>query len=77
MLRRDGFALAEERYGNANVRCFLSPYVLTAISGTESYKPTLLEVERILAESGLDRDEMARAGGTSGGQGHVTGRNRR
>lgn len=39
-LRRDGFALAEERYA--------------------SYKPVLEEVEKILAEAGLDEEEMRR-----------------
>ncbi|KAG6915440.1 hypothetical protein DXG01_011470 [Tephrocybe rancida] len=39
-LRRDGFALAEERYA--------------------SYKPILEEVEKILAEAGLDEEEMRR-----------------
>jgi hypothetical protein len=41
LLRRDGFSLAEERYG--------------------TYKPILEEVERILAEAGLDDEEMKRA----------------
>jgi hypothetical protein len=41
LLRRDGFSLAEERYG--------------------TYKPILEEVERILAEAGLDEEELKRA----------------
>ncbi|KIY73251.1 galactose oxidase [Cylindrobasidium torrendii FP15055 ss-10] len=47
-LRRDGFALASERYAE--------------------YKPLLKEVEKILAEAGLDEDEMRRsaAAGPSG-----------
>ncbi|KAG8928329.1 hypothetical protein FRC00_001794 [Tulasnella sp. 408] len=40
LLRRDGFALAEERYA--------------------SYKPILEEVEKILAEAGLDEEEIKR-----------------
>ncbi|KAI0760692.1 hypothetical protein C8Q74DRAFT_246837 [Fomes fomentarius] len=48
MLRRDGFALAEERYAE--------------------YKPILEEVERILAEAGLDEEEM-RKGAAAGPQG--------
>ncbi|KAF9049842.1 hypothetical protein BJ165DRAFT_1341529 [Panaeolus papilionaceus] len=46
-LRRDGFALAEERYAE--------------------YKPILEEVEKILAEAGLDEEEMRR-GATGGPQ---------
>ncbi|KAG8945016.1 hypothetical protein FRC04_001272 [Tulasnella sp. 424] len=56
LLRRDGFALAEERYA--------------------SYKPILEEVERILAEAGLDEEEIKRVG-ASGGQVATTSRNRR
>ncbi|KAF8313695.1 galactose oxidase [Clavulina sp. PMI_390] len=55
-LRRDGFALAEERY---NV-----------------YKPLLKEVEKILAEAGLDAEEMKRAAG-AGPSASGTSRNRR
>jgi len=57
LLRRDGFALAEERYA--------------------SYKPILEEVERILAEAGLDEEEMRRgaAAGPAGASGQS--RNRR
>ncbi|KAI0318129.1 hypothetical protein OF83DRAFT_1184638 [Amylostereum chailletii] len=55
MLRKDGFGLAEERYGE--------------------YKPILEEVERILAEAGLDEDEIKRAGAGAGAQGQ--NRNRR
>lgn len=58
MLRRDGFALAEERY--------------------REYKPLLDEVERILAEAGLDEDEMRRSGASGGGAAAAEGnRNRR
>ncbi|EMD32276.1 hypothetical protein CERSUDRAFT_58809 [Gelatoporia subvermispora B] len=57
MLRRDGFALAEERYA--------------------AYKPILEEVERILAEAGLDEEEMRKgaAAGPAGTSGQS--RNRR
>ncbi|KAI0717154.1 hypothetical protein C8Q76DRAFT_616487 [Earliella scabrosa] len=48
MLRRDGFAMAEERYAE--------------------YKPILEEVERILAEAGLDEEEM-RKGAAAGAHG--------
>ncbi|KAG5725207.1 Kelch domain-containing protein 4 [Termitomyces sp. T112] len=44
-LRRDGFALAEERYA--------------------SYKPILEEIEKILAEAGLDEEEMRRGAATA------------
>ena len=58
MLRRDGFALAQERY-------------------TE-YKPLLEEVEKILAEAGLDEEEIKR-GAAAGAMPKQTGesRNRR
>ncbi|KAG8907638.1 hypothetical protein FRB99_003100 [Tulasnella sp. 403] len=55
LLRRDGFGLAEERYG--------------------TYKPLLEEVEKILAESGLDEEEIKRAGTGTGLQ--SGGRSRR
>ncbi|KAF9261281.1 galactose oxidase [Marasmius fiardii PR-910] len=60
MLRRDGFALAEERYAE--------------------YKPILREVEKILAEAGLDEEEMKRsaaAGATGGSVASGQSRNRR
>jgi len=56
LLRRDGFSLAEERYG--------------------TYKPILEEVEKILAEAGLDEEEMKRASVT-GQVGPEQNRNRR
>ncbi|KAN0118364.1 galactose oxidase [Russula decolorans] len=54
LLRRDGFSLAEERYG--------------------TYKPILEEVERFLAEAGLDEDEMKRASAV--GQAGASGQSR-
>lgn len=72
-LRREGFALAEEKYGAlrpAILNCLLIDF------WTVSYKPILEEVEKILAEAGLDEDEMRRgaaeAGATAG-----SSRNRR
>ncbi|KAI0246941.1 hypothetical protein BJV78DRAFT_1250109 [Lactifluus subvellereus] len=56
LLRRDGFSLAEERYG--------------------TYKPILEEVERILAEAGLDEEELKRASAV-GQVGAGQSRNRR
>jgi len=56
MLRKVGFALAEERYN--------------------AYKPILEEVERILAEAGLDEEEMKRVG-SGGGDSQGQSRNRR
>ncbi|KAG8923410.1 hypothetical protein FRC02_011164 [Tulasnella sp. 418] len=56
LLRRDGFAMAGERYAE--------------------YKPILEEVEKILAEAGLDEEEMKRVGG-SGNVPLASGRNRR
>ncbi|KAI9431730.1 galactose oxidase [Lactarius indigo] len=57
LLRRDGFSLAEERYG--------------------TYKPILEEVEKILAEAGLDEEEMKRASATGQAGGVGQSRNRR
>jgi len=56
-LRRNGFALAEEKY--------------------ESYKPILEEVEKILAEAGLDEDEIKKVGGGGGPGASGESRNRR
>jgi len=56
LLRRDGFSLAEERFG--------------------TYKPILVEVEKILAEAGLDEEEMKHASAT-GQTGTGQSRNRR
>ncbi|KAF9510287.1 hypothetical protein BS47DRAFT_1409249 [Hydnum rufescens UP504] len=57
MLRRDGFALASERY--------------------QSYKPILDEVETILAEAGLDAEEMKQVRGGGDGALGSGSRNRR
>ncbi|KAK0439111.1 galactose oxidase [Armillaria borealis] len=56
-LRRDGFALAEERYAE--------------------YKPILKEVEKILAEAGLDEEEMRKGAAAGPGAGGGQSRNRR
>jgi hypothetical protein len=58
-LRRDGFMLAEEKYS----ACFfvLAYYLRAHGLFLEEYKPVLEEVERILAEAGLDEDEMRRS----------------
>ncbi|THG99622.1 hypothetical protein EW145_g7226 [Phellinidium pouzarii] len=53
-LRRDGFALAQDRYA--------------------AYKPLLEEVEKILAEAGLDEEEIK--SGAAGGMGGAKGENR-
>ncbi|KZV91213.1 hypothetical protein EXIGLDRAFT_719583 [Exidia glandulosa HHB12029] len=57
MLRRDGFARAEERY--------------------KEYKPLLEEVEKILAEAGLDEEEMRRGAARPSGAAAEGNRNRR
>ncbi|KAI0948095.1 hypothetical protein AcW1_009694 [Taiwanofungus camphoratus] len=57
LLRRDGFTLAEERYG--------------------TYKPVLKEVERILAEAGLDEEEMRQGAASGPGGSSGQSRNRR
>lgn len=68
LLRRDGFGLAEEHYGSF----YLSNRKAARLRGVADYKPILREVEKILAEAGLDADEMKSAANTGGGN-----RNRR
>jgi len=43
----------------------------------ESYKPILEEVEKILAEAGLDEDEIKKVGGGGGPGASGESRNRR
>lgn len=66
-LRRDGFSLAEERYGMRHLRN-LSHCISSRMFSVAEYKPVLEEVERILAEAGLDEEEM-RKGAAAGPQG--------
>lgn len=72
-LRRDGFALAEETYGD----CKFQPYCIIVLInvGAETYKPILKEVEKILAEAGLDEEEMRQR--AAGGVRVEQNRNRR
>ncbi|KZT01046.1 galactose oxidase [Laetiporus sulphureus 93-53] len=56
-LRRDGFAMAQERYA--------------------SYEPILREVEKILAEAGLDEEEMRKGAAAGPGEQSGQSRNRR
>lgn len=71
LLRRDGFTLAQERYGR---RIFASHRPVRAHVVTDAYKPILEEVEKILAEAGLDEEEIKR-GAVIGQQG-ATGQSR-
>lgn len=71
-LRRDGFTLAEDTYSN---------YTPNSVNhrtdfGAETYKPILKEVEKILAEAGLDEEEM-RQRAAGGGVRAEQSRNRR
>lgn len=66
-LRRDGFSLAEERYGMCLSRN-ISHCMRSRLFYVAEYKPVLEEVERILAEAGLDEEEM-RKGAAAGPQG--------
>jgi len=74
-LRRDGFALAQERYGK--LFCLNAYRVTRALFVIiDEYRPLLQEVEKILSEAGLDAEEMKRASeGTAGVSG--PSRNRR
>ena len=74
-LHRDGFALAQERYGK--LFCLNTHRVTRALFIIiDEYRPLLQEVEKILSEAGLDAEEMKRASeGTAGVSG--SSRNRR
>jgi hypothetical protein len=78
-LRRDGFSFAEERYGASNwsvLACELQ--LIHFVPSSAGYKPILEAVEKILAEAGLDEDEMRAGAASAGGGGSVaTSRNRR
>lgn len=76
-LRRDGFSFAEERYGTWSVLACELQFIHFVPSSAE-YKPILEAVEKILAEAGLDEDEMRVGAASAGGGGSVaTSRNRR
>ena len=83
MLRRDAFALAEERYGEPPFLGSSSPCSSCRLTRIPSrnraaeYKPILEEVESILMEAGLDEEEMKKSA-AAGGKGNVgQSRNRR
>lgn len=75
-LRRDGFTLAQERYGNLT-RIFRAVTSLFILYGVEIYKPVLMEVEKILAEAGLDEEEMRKGSAAAGAGVAGQSRNRR
>ena len=75
MLRRDGFTLAEERYGALrNSLCVALGLTDVSAAHTAEYKPILEEVERILAEAGLDEEEMRK--GAAAGPHNPSGQSR-
>ena len=83
MLRRDGFTLAEERYGACCFPRIRTPLCVCVPNGspycacilyTAGYKPILEEVERILAEAGLDEEEMRK--GAAAGPHNPSGQSR-
>ena len=77
-LRREGFTLAEERYGAS---CLANVDLGPLVDGfwIVAYKPTLEEVEKILAEAGLDEEEMRKGATGPSPSGDTAGlsRNRR
>ena len=73
-LRKDGFALAQEKYRKLHLIALEQVKIYKNIA--EDYKPILEEVEKILRESGLD-DEDIKKGVTSNPGGVVQNRNRR
>lgn len=77
LLRRDGFGMAEDRYGDSYPITYTSRGDPHRIS-IAAYKPVLEEVEKILAEAGLDEEEMRKgAAGGGGGGSSSQSRNRR
>ena len=75
---RDGFALAEERYGALFCCCLAMHGVHVVLMRRDGriaeYKPILEEVERILAEAGLDEEEMRK--GAAAGPHNPSGQSR-
>jgi hypothetical protein len=72
--------LAEERYGALTVRFTSAASANSPATTLAQYKPVLEEVERILAEAGLDEEEIrrgAQAGPVAGKQGLGESRHRR
>lgn len=77
MLRRDGFALAQERYGKLlffetqglRPSLIYEPFLILFPYLAAEYKPILEEVEKILAEAGLDEEEIKRSGAARGAGG--------
>ena len=61
MLRKDGFGLAQQRYGAFESVSKAECFVCSIEFCTEEYKPILQEVEKILAEAGLDEEEMRKS----------------
>lgn len=77
-LRRNGFARAEERYGKVTSQIRMESSQWRSLILLAEYKPILGEVEKILAEAGLDEDEMRRGAALGGGPaGSGQSRNRR
>ena len=74
-LRRDGFVLAQEKYG-ARYGQYVLVSGLDTFSSAE-YKPVLLEVEKILTEAGLDEEEMRLSAAAGPLSGSTQNRNRR
>ena len=67
-LRRDGFAMAEQRYGASRVfrhgASFFPDYVSNSVR-TDEYKPILEEIVRMQEQAGIDA-ASARAGARAG-----------
>jgi ABC-type lipoprotein export system ATPase subunit len=75
LLRRDGFGLAEEKYSMLSIVLSLAQIILILIAA--EYKPILEEVEKILAEAGLDEEEIKKGAALGGGTSLGQSRNRR
>lgn len=76
-LRRVAFGLAKEKYGELQIIISILVQLFNSLLAAQ-YEPILKEVERILAEAGLDEEEMRRgAAGGAGGKPDGISRNRR
>lgn len=73
-LRRGGFALAEERYSMWRQQFLRFSFSLMF---AVEYKPTLVEIERLLEEAGLDPEDIKKGGAGRGTNLPNMSRNRR
>lgn len=76
-LRRGGFSMAQERYGKCLCTFIRFADFSLTFWNTVEYKPTLDQIEKILAEAGLDEEEIKRGAAAGPPSAQSTSRNRR